>query len=79
MPNPEQVDAEIRRLRREIEEHDRLYYQEAAPAISDQAYDQLMRRLRDLEVAHPEFVTPDSPTQRVSGQPLAAFRQITHR
>jgi DNA ligase (NAD+) len=79
MPNPEQVEAEIRQLRREIEEHDRLYYQEAAPTISDQAYDQLMRRLRELEAAHPEFVTADSPTQRVSGQPLAAFRQITHR
>ncbi|MBV9998578.1 MAG: NAD-dependent DNA ligase LigA [Verrucomicrobia bacterium] len=79
MPNPGQVEAEIRRLRREIEEHDRLYYQEAAPKISDQAYDQLMRVLRDLEVAHPEFVTADSPTQRVSGRPLDAFRQITHR
>ncbi|MBV8899242.1 MAG: NAD-dependent DNA ligase LigA [Verrucomicrobia bacterium] len=79
MPNPEQVEAEIRQLRREIEGHDRLYYQEAAPVISDQAYDRLMRRLRELEAAHPEFVTADSPTQRVSGQPLAAFRQITHR
>ena len=48
MPNPERAEAKIRQLRREIEEHDRLYYQEAAPVISDQAYDELMRTLREL-------------------------------
>jgi DNA ligase (NAD+) len=66
-------------LRAEIEEHDRRYYIEAAPTISDQEYDRLYRELKDLEAKYPELVEPDSPTQRVSGAPLDAFRQIKHR
>ena len=61
--------ARIAKLRAEIEEHDRRYYVEARPTISDAAYDELYRELRDLETAHPELVTPDSPTQRVGGAP----------
>jgi DNA ligase (NAD+) len=66
-------------LRREIEEHNRRYHEEAAPTISDQEYDRLYRELSDLEEAFPELKTEDSPTQRVGGKPLEEFRQITHR
>src|SRR5438045_3478381 len=66
-------------LRRKIEEHDRRYYQEAAPIISDREYDRLYQELLDLERQFPQFVSPDSPTQRVGGKPLEAFAQITHR
>ena len=66
-------------LRREISEHDRRYYEEAAPTISDREYDRLYKELVDLEGEFPELVTPDSPTQRVGGKPLQAFAQIQHR
>jgi DNA ligase (NAD+) len=66
-------------LRREIKEHDRHYYEEAAPAISDRNYDRLYRELVDLEARFPQLVAPDSPTQRVGGKPLEAFAQIQHR
>jgi len=69
---------QIARLRREIEEHDRRYYVEARPTISDAAYDGLYRELRELEAAHPELVTPDSPTQRVGGAPSKGFKQVRH-
>ena len=66
-------------LREEIREHDRHYYEEAAPIISDRDYDRLYKELVDLEAEFPQFVSPDSPTQRVGGKPLEAFAQITHR
>ena len=66
-------------LRRKIEEHDRRYYQEAAPIISDREYDRLYQELFDLETQFPQLVSPDSPTQRVGGKPLEAFAQIAHR
>jgi DNA ligase (NAD+) len=69
---------EIEALRLEIDKHDRLYYVEAAPVISDREYDRLMARLEELEAEHPELVTPDSPTQRVGGQPLDEFATVTH-
>src|SRR5436189_5222460 len=69
----------LRELRGEIRKHDRLYYEEAAPVISDREYDRLYRELVDLEKQFPDLVTPDSPTQRVGGQPLEAFAQIHHR
>jgi DNA ligase (NAD+) len=68
----------IARLRQEIEHHDRLYYVEARPTISDQEYDALFRELRELEAAHPELVTPDSPTQRVGGKATDGFAQVRH-
>src|SRR5579872_1660206 len=70
--------ARIEQLRREIEEHNRLYYDEAAPKISDADYDALFRELRDLETAHPDLITPDSPTQRVGGKATAGFKQVRH-
>jgi DNA ligase (NAD+) len=69
----------VAQLRHEIEEHNRRYYQEAAPTISDREYDALYRELSDLEKQFPALAAPDSPTQRVGGGPLKAFAQITHR
>lgn len=65
-------------LRAQLRRHDRLYYVEARPEISDREYDTLMRELKDLEAAHPECVSPDSPTQRVSGEPIEGFATIRH-
>ncbi len=69
----------IQELRAQIREHDRRYYEEAAPTISDREYDRLYRELVDLEAQFPELVTPDSPTQRVGGKALEAFAQVHHR
>ena len=69
----------IAELREQIREHDRRYYQEAAPTISDRNYDRLYKELVDLEAKFPELVTADSPTQRVGGKPLEAFAQVQHR
>src|SRR6266850_6795917 len=69
----------ISELREQIHHHDYLYYTEARPEISDAEYDALMRELRELEAAFPDLVTPDSPTQRVAGQSVDAFRPVAHR
>jgi DNA ligase (NAD+) len=70
---------EIERLRDEIRYHDRKYYVEARPEISDLQYDRLVDRLKKLESEHPELVTPDSPTQRVGDQPVESLMQVEHR
>ena len=62
----------------QIQQHDRAYYIDARPTISDPEYDRLYRELVDLETAHPDLRTADSPTQRVGGQPLAGFTQVAH-
>ena len=72
------VEREVESLRAEIERHNRLYYVDAAPVISDREYDRLMERLETLEREHPELASPDSPTQRVGGQPLDEFATVTH-
>ena len=69
---------EIQHLRDEIRRHDALYYQLAAPEISDLEYDRLMKRLKDLEAAHPELQSSDSPTQKVGGAPIAGFTTVEH-
>ncbi|WP_435010306.1 NAD-dependent DNA ligase LigA [Tundrisphaera lichenicola] len=69
---------EIASLRSEIERHNRLYYVDAEPVISDREYDRLMARLEELEAQYPELVTPDSPSQRVGGQPLDEFATVVH-
>jgi DNA ligase (NAD+) len=74
-----QAAKRVKQLRRQIKEHDRRYYEQAAPTISDQEYDRLYKELVDLETRIPALVTPDSPTQRVGGRPLEAFAQIEHR
>jgi len=74
-----QAAKRILQLRDEIREHDRRYYEEAAPSISDREYDRLYKELVDLETRFPGLVRSDSPTQRVGGKPLQAFAQIQHR
>ncbi len=69
----------VTQLRAEIEEHNRRYYEEAAPTISDREYDALYRELSDLEKRFPKLAAADSPTQRVGEKALKAFAQITHR
>jgi len=69
----------ITELREEIHRHDYLYYTEARPESSDAEYDAVMRELRGLESEFPDLVAPDSPTQRVAGQPVDAFRPVEHR
>ena len=73
------VSSLVRELRRQLAHHDKLYYEKAAPEITDREYDALLRELRDLEDAHPQLRTPDSPTQRVAGSPLEGFKQVRHR
>jgi DNA ligase (NAD+) len=74
----ESVERKLQRLRDQIREHDRRYYVDAAPTISDQDYDKLLAELRDLEAAYPNLVTPDSPTQRVAGEPIEGFTTVAH-
>ncbi|NOZ21023.1 MAG: NAD-dependent DNA ligase LigA [Planctomycetes bacterium] len=70
---------EIEKLREQIRYHDRKYYVENAPEISDHEYDMLMKKLEALEEKHPGLVTPDSPTQRVGGEPVEGFATVRHR
>jgi DNA ligase (NAD+) len=73
-----QAAKRLEQLRDEIRKHDRLYYDEATPIISDREYDRLYKELVALETQFPDLVTPDSPTQRVGGTPLKAFEQVSH-
>ncbi len=75
MESPEKRAA---KLRHEIEGHNRLYYEKADTDISDIEFDALLRELQDLEEAHPDLRTPDSPTQRVGGAPLEGFETVDH-
>jgi len=77
MAAPE-VLQEIESLRNQIRDHEYRYYVLDAPIIEDADYDQLMRRLQELERAHPELLTPDSPSQRVGGQPRKGFQTARH-
>jgi DNA ligase (NAD+) len=77
-PPPHDIAQKIELLRGRIRYHDRKYYVEDAPEISDHQYDLLMKELEELEKKHPDLVTSDSPTQRVGGKPLKAFAQVRH-
>src|SRR6266498_4054654 len=72
------IDSKIESLREEIRHHEYRYYVLDDPEISDAEFDRLMNELRKLEAAHPELVTPDSPTQRVGGKPRAGFVKVAH-
>ncbi len=74
----ENIKAELEKLKSELQEHNRRYYVEDAPSISDYEYDMLMRRLKEIEREYPELITPDSPTQRVGGEALSAFESVVH-
>ena len=73
------IQEEIQALRRELEQANYEYYVQDNPSMSDYDYDHKLRRLEELEGEHPEFITPDSPTQRVGGKPLESFQQVVHK
>ena len=70
---------QIQLLHAEINQHNISYYVHDDPIISDSEYDRLMRELEQMEKEHPDFITPDSPTQRIGAAPLTKFQTITHR
>ena len=74
----DQAKARYATLVAEIQRHDHSYYVEAKPVISDGEYDRLYRELLELEREFPDLVRPDSPSQRVGGQPLAGFNSVRH-
>lgn len=76
MSTPQQRIAE---LRQQLTHHNYLYYVQAKPEISDREYDQMLDELKRLEAEHPELQSPDSPTQRVGGQPIEGFVTVKHR
>ena len=76
--NPKKIKAEIEKLRLEIIRHNRLYYVQAEPKISDQAYDRLLRRLAGLESEHPEWITPGFPHPAGRRTALAEFETVRH-
>jgi DNA ligase (NAD+) len=78
MMNREQAGKRIEELIREIEHHNYRYYVLDAPTITDAEYDSLLRELVDLEEGHPEFLNPNSPTQRVGVKPISEFSTVTH-
>ncbi len=73
-----QAKVELKRLALEIERHDKLYYQEDAPKISDADYDALRKRFNAIEARFPEFVTSDSPSQKIGAQPSGRFAKVRH-
>ena len=76
--NKNEAKKTIEKLREEIRHHNYMYYVENSPVISDYEYDMLLKKLEGLEAEHPEFITPDSPTQRVGGEPLQGFTSVEH-
>ena len=72
------IQRAIEKLREEIRHHEHLYYVLDAPELPDAEFDQLMQELKKLEAAHPELITPDSPTQRVGGKPREGFIKVVH-
>jgi DNA ligase (NAD+) len=79
LPKQKSIEQKIKKLRDEVRRHEDLYYLEDKPEISDREYDELLEQLRQLESENPEFLTPDSPTQRVGGRPAEGFPEFVHR
>ncbi|MBX7186287.1 MAG: NAD-dependent DNA ligase LigA [Vicinamibacteria bacterium] len=79
MSQPKDPGARAAELRAAIRRHEHLYYVLSKPEISDREFDALDRELRDIEAAHPELITPDSPTQRVGEVPLSEFPSVNHK
>jgi DNA ligase (NAD+) len=73
------IPQRVEELRRQINYHNDRYYKDARPEISDREFDRLLEELKELEAKHPDLVTPDSPTQRVGGQPIEGFVAVRHR
>jgi DNA ligase (NAD+) len=78
VPELDEIKARIEKLRAEINYHNRLYFTQDSPEISDAEYDALMRELKKLEEEYPQLMTPDSPTQRVGAAPVEAFGVVEH-
>jgi DNA ligase (NAD+) len=76
---PKQTVERAAQLREELTEHGRRYYVLDDPLITDDQYDQLLDELRAIEAEHPELLTPDSPTQRIGGEPVSSLTKVTHR
>lgn len=76
---PQEIQTETAKLREELENHNYFYYVLDQPQISDAAYDNLMRKLQQLEESYPELIVPESPTQRVGGKVAAQFLPIKHK
>ena len=76
---PDRIQQQIESLRNELERHNRLYYIDAQPEISDLEYDQFLKQLEQLEIEYPEFDSPDSPTHKVGGEPVVGFESVEHR
>ena len=74
----QEIERESAKLREQLDRHNRLYYVDAAPEISDKQYDLFLKRLEAIEADHPELITPESPTQRVGGEPIAGFVPVRH-
>jgi len=74
-----QIKSEIDQLRSELERHNRLYYIDAHPEVTDREFDRLLKRLEQLEQQHPEYDSPDSPSRKVGGEPIAGFESVEHR
>ncbi|MCA9046879.1 MAG: NAD-dependent DNA ligase LigA, partial [Planctomycetaceae bacterium] len=70
---------EVDELRRDLNRHNRLYYVDARPEITDLEFDKLLKRLEALELQHPELDSPDSPTHKVGGEPIEGFETVAHR
>jgi DNA ligase (NAD+) len=79
LPSLKSIETTITKLRDEIRRHEELYYVTDNPEISDKDYDDLIERLRELEEQYPQFLTSDSPTQRVGGRPAEGFAEYLHR
>jgi len=77
--NKNQAKKEIEKLRKELNDHNYKYYVENNPVISDYEYDQMLKKLEGLETNFPDLVTPDSPTQRVGGEPVDGFTTVEHK
>ena len=77
--NKNEAKKEIEKLRKQINLHNYKYYVENNPVISDYEYDQLLKKLEQIESEHPDLITPDSPTQRVGGKPLEGFKTVEHK
>jgi len=73
-----QAEQKIRKLREEIKYHEKKYYVDIDPQISDYEFDLLVKNLKELEERFPELITPDSPTQRVGEQPISGFSSVEH-
>lgn len=76
--NPEKLTARVSELHQLLHKANHAYYVMDNPSIPDAEYDRLFHELKDIEASHPEYFTPDSPTQRVGGEPLSHFDQVTH-